>query len=118
LRQLLEHSPSVLYALKLEGQNILPQLVSGNITELLGFAVAETLHYEWWLGQLHPEDRDRTVASISETLAHGTSLTEYRLRHKDGSYRWVEDKRRLIRDSSNQPVELSVSGLTSRAQTR
>jgi two-component system, cell cycle sensor histidine kinase and response regulator CckA len=106
LRQLLDNSPAVLYALKVDGQNVFPKLVSENITGLLGFTVPETLRYEWWLGQLHPEDRDRTVASISETLTQGTSLTEYRVRHKDGSYRWVEDKRRLIRDSSNQPMEI------------
>jgi two-component system cell cycle sensor histidine kinase/response regulator CckA len=72
----------------------------------LGFALPEALHYEWWLGRLHPEDRNRAVASISETLTQGASLTEYRLRHKDGSYRWVEDKRRLIRDASGQPMEI------------
>jgi PAS domain S-box-containing protein len=106
LTQLLEHSPAVIYALKVEGQNIVPHLVSANVTELLGFTVPEALHYEWWLEQLHPQDRDRVVASISETLTQGTSLTECRLRHRDGSHRWVEDKRRLIRDSSNQPKEI------------
>ncbi len=106
LRQLLEHSPAVIYALKVAGQNLVPYLVSENITELLGFTVPESLHYEWWLGQLHPEDRDRTVASLAETMTRGASATEYRLRHHDGSYRWVEDKRRLIRDSSRHPKEI------------
>ena len=106
LSQLLEHSPRVIYALRVEGQTFVPYLVNESVMEFLGFTVEESLHYEWWLGQLHPEDRDRTVASLSETLAKGTSLTEYRLRHKDGSYHWVEDKRRLIRDSSNRPKEI------------
>jgi PAS domain S-box-containing protein len=96
----------VLYALKVERQSVVPHLVSESITALLGFTLPEALHYEWWMGQLHPEDRDMAVASISETLSQGASLTEYRLRHKDGTYRWVEDKRRLIRDSSNQPAEI------------
>jgi len=106
LRQLLEHSPAVIYALKVEGQTVAPQLVSDYVTALLGFSVPEAMHYDWWVGQLHPEDRDRAVASISETLTDGASLTEYRLRHKDGTFRWVEDKRRLIRDARGQPVEL------------
>ncbi len=29
-------------------------------------------------------------ASVSETLTHGTSRTEYRLRHKNGGFHWVE----------------------------
>jgi len=106
LRQFLEHSPAVLYALKVEGQNVVPCLVNENITELLGFTVAEALHSEWWMGRLHLEDRDRAIVGIAKTFSQGASHTEYRLRHKDGSYLWVEDKRRLICDSSNQPIEV------------
>jgi len=106
LRHLLEHSPVVLYALKVEGQNVVPYFVSENITELLGFTVPEALHSEWLVGRLHPEDRDRAIIGISKAFSQGTSRTEYRLRHKDGSHRWVEDKRRLICDSSNQPIEV------------
>ena len=103
LRQLLEHSPAVIYSLKVEGKNLIPTIVSENLTALLGFNVAEALSYDWWLGQLHPDDRQRAVTSISETLVDGATLTNYRLRHKDGGYRWVEDKRRLIRNSLEEP---------------
>ena len=103
LRQLLEHSPAVIYSLKVEGKNLIPKIVSENVTVLLGFTVAEALNYEWWLAQLHADDRERAIAGISETLVNGASLTNYRLRHKDGGYRWVEDKRRLIRNSLDEP---------------
>ena len=103
LRQLLEHSPAVIYSLKVEGKNLVPKIVSENVTTLLGFTVAETLSREWWLAQLHPDDRERAITSISETLVDGASLTNYRLRHKDGGYRWVEDKRRLICNSTDEP---------------
>lgn len=106
LHHLLEHSPAVIYALKWENECIVPQVVSENVSRLLGFTPAETLSKAWWLGQLHPEDREKAVASIHETLTHLTTRTEYRLRHRDGSYRWVEDQRRLIRGAVDQPVEL------------
>lgn len=106
LRQLLEHSPAVIYALSLEGDTIVPRLVSENITRTLGFQVQETLSYAWWYEQLHPEDRERAVALIPETLADGVSNAEYRLRHKDGSYRWVDDNQRLVRDAEGRPTEL------------
>ncbi|HXC02130.1 MAG TPA: response regulator [Opitutaceae bacterium] len=106
LQELLEYSPAVLYALKLEGERIVPYMVSENMMRLLGFTVAESLSHAWWLGQLHPDDRDRAVASMAETIANGTSRTEYRLRHKDGSYRWVDDNRRLMRNATGAPAEL------------
>lgn len=106
LRHLLAHIPAVIYELELEKEGIVPYVVSENINEVLGFTPAETLRCEWWVGQLHPEDRERAIASISETISQGNSRTEYRLRHKDGSYCWVEDSRRLTRDSNGMAKEL------------
>lgn len=106
LRQLLEHSPAVIYALDLEGENVRPRLVSENVTRLLGYAVPETLSYEWWLASLHPEDRDAATASMKETITRGETRTEYRVRHQDGSYKWVSDNRRLVRDAQGRAAEL------------
>jgi len=106
LGQFLQYSPAVLYALKVKGQDVSPYLVSENMNALLGFTVQEAMTYEWWAGQLHPEERSRVVASVSETIAHDASHTEYRLRHKDGSYRWVEDNRRLVRDADGRPTDI------------
>jgi PAS domain S-box-containing protein len=106
LDQLLEHSPAVLYVLTFRGETIVPELVSKSINPLLGFTVAEAASHEWWVGQLHPDDRQRALNSLDETLRAGSSLTEYRMRHKDGHYRWVEDSRRLIRNGAGAPVEM------------
>ncbi len=120
LRELLEHSPVVLYALSLEGDTIIPRLVSENVTRMLGFQVEETLSLAWWQGQLHPDDRELAEASIQETLAQGVSRTEYRMRHKDGSYRWVDDARRIVRDAKGRPSELVGvwSDITERKQAQ
>jgi len=106
LQQLLEHSPAVIYALKVNGETVAPYLVSENIVRLLGFQVIEVMSYGWWHRQLHPNDRELAVSSIGETLTHDVSRTEYRLRHRDGNYLWIEDNRRVIRDSFRQPSEL------------
>ena len=105
LRQLLDLTPAVIYRLKFEGEKIIPLMVSENITTLLGFTVAERLDYEWWAEHIHPEDRERAVVGTSEALSLSTSTTEYRLRHKDGSYRWVNDRRRLVRGADGRPAE-------------
>ena len=106
LAQLIEHSPAVLYQLKLASDRFVPQVVGESIARLLGFTAAETVDFEWWTGRLHPEDRERALNSLPETLTAGTSRTEYRLRHKAGHYCWIEDLRRVIRDEAGKAVEL------------
>src|SRR5205814_485723 len=57
LRQLLAHTPAVIYSFKLEGRTLIPQVVSENVTALLGFTVQESLQPDWYSEQLHPQDR-------------------------------------------------------------
>lgn len=106
LRQFLDHSPAVLYALRVEGERIVPRFTSENITRLLGFEAEEALSYEWWLSQLHDDDRERAAGSIARTLTDGSSSHQYRLRHKDGRYLWIEDQQRLVRDEQGAPTEI------------
>ncbi|HUP45388.1 MAG TPA: PAS domain S-box protein, partial [Thermoanaerobaculia bacterium] len=106
MRELLEHSPVVLYALAIDGDRVEPRMTSENVMRLLGYLAAETLSHEWWLAHIHPDDRARAAASLGKTMANGSSQTEYRLLHSDGSYRWVEDARRLVHDVSGAPAEL------------
>jgi two-component system, cell cycle sensor histidine kinase and response regulator CckA len=105
LGHLLEHSPAVIYALKIEGQKVTPVVVSENIKRLLGVTVAEATQYEWWVQSLHPEDRDRVLAVLANSLTAGGYSTEYRIRHKDGSYHWVEDNNRVVCNETGQPKE-------------
>jgi PAS domain S-box-containing protein len=105
LRQLLAHSPAVIYTLRIEGQNVIPVLVSDNIEPLLGFTVAETMSFDWWLKSLHPEDRDRVLTALAKGVAEDGYSVEYRIRHKNGTYHWIEDSNRVVRDASGQPKE-------------
>jgi len=106
LAHLLEHSPAVIYSLKVEGERVVPHLVSENISRLLGFTVEESCSFDWWMTHLHPEDRDQALAGIPETIKHGVLNTEYRIQHKDGSYVWVEDNRRLVSDAAGKPTDI------------
>lgn len=106
LDQMVTYSPAMIYRLKVEGESFVPLAVSANITAQLGYTVAETLHREWWPAQVHPEDRLRAFASSAEILRHDSDRYEYRVRHKEGGYRWVEDHRRVLRDATGQPQEV------------
>jgi len=56
-----------------------------------------------WSGVFHPEDQDRARARWQHSLATGEPYQiEYRLRHRDGTYRWVLGRALPIRDAQGQ----------------
>jgi len=60
--------------------------------QLLGFAEHEIgdSSYEW-LSRVHPEDQDRVREELHEHLRGSSAAfsSQHRLRHADGSYRWM-----------------------------
>jgi PAS domain S-box-containing protein len=59
---------------------------------LLGYEEHEVSgRYAEWESRLHPEDREQALAALRDYLEGRTATfqSEHRLRHKDGSYRWV-----------------------------
>ncbi len=62
----------------------------------------------WWIAQIHPEDRDRIDRSIHAVIDDGrTSWTdEYRFRRADGSYAEVLDRGSVIRDPNGQAIRM------------
>jgi PAS domain S-box-containing protein len=106
LQGLLEHSPAVIYSFKVEDGRLIPQAVSGSIVRLLGYTAEEATH-DGWVNRVHPEDQERVFASLPETLECGFLSTEYRVRHKNGHYIWVEDSRRVVRDAAGKPIEIA-----------
>ncbi|HEX9582178.1 MAG TPA: response regulator [Gemmatimonadales bacterium] len=97
LQQIVRASVAVIYALEVKGAELGIRWVSENVTTVLGWTPAETESAGWWTGQVHPDDRER-VTAWGAVLQRGVLVQEYRLRHKDGSYRWVLDQKRLLPD--------------------
>jgi PAS domain S-box-containing protein len=104
LHHLLAHSPAVIYSLKIEDQRVTPTLVSDNIERLLGVRV-EAATYEWWVESLHPDDRERALKTLNESLSGDGYSMEYRIRHKNGSYHRVQDDNRVVRDAFGKATE-------------
>jgi PAS domain S-box-containing protein len=64
-----------------------------------------------WLKQVHGEDSDRILEEIRKAKAnHAPSLRlEYRYRHADGHYLWVESVIRLLYDPQNSLLSAILS---------
>ncbi|MBD3882048.1 PAS domain S-box protein [Phormidium tenue FACHB-886] len=88
------------------------------LTQILGYTLAETEPtLEWWSDLIHPDDRQ------SHSEMNLTDLTdyhqyEYRVRHKDGHYRWVRDYGIIVKDAAGKPVKVvgSTTDITERKQ--
>jgi PAS domain S-box-containing protein len=75
----------------------------------IGFDDHELLNrWEEWESRLHPDDRAWVLASTEDYLSGHLSAyeLEFRLRHKNGSYRWIHTRGSLLHDKNNRPYRL------------
>jgi diguanylate cyclase (GGDEF)-like protein/PAS domain S-box-containing protein len=61
-----------------------------------------------WTTRLHPEDRDRIMGAIERFVREpdGTLDLEYRLRHRDGRYRWCHGRVIAVREAPGRVRKL------------
>src|SRR5262249_6909191 len=73
---------------------------------------------EWWLGHVHPEDREEVEESIFAVIRGAESIwaDEYRFRCADGSYKDVYDRGHVLRDADGQATRMigAMLDITSR----
>jgi PAS domain S-box-containing protein len=75
----------------------------------IGFNENELLNrWEEWQCRLHPDDRPLVSAATENFIAGLQPVfeVEFRLRHKDGSYRWIHSRGGLLRDQNDQPYRM------------
>lgn len=106
LSRVLSSSPVVLYSLRIESGQLLPMWISENFARVAGYSTDEPFSFTWWLERVHPDDLADLGDVTSVALAHDHAVHEYRFRHANGSYFWVRNEARILRDSSGQPVEM------------
>jgi PAS domain S-box-containing protein len=79
---------------------------------MLGYADDELPgHYETWTGNLHPDDAEAVQKRMDGYLKREFEdyEIEYRMRHKDGSYRWILARGVALFDDSGEPYRVAGS---------
>jgi PAS domain S-box-containing protein len=74
---------------------------------------------QWWIAQIHPEDRARVETSIHAVIDGGGEAwsDEYRFRRLDDSYAEVLDRGHVIRDADGQAVRV-IGAMLDLSRTR
>lgn len=94
-------------------------LLSSRWKEQLGYSPGEFPQtFEACAERLHPEDVDRTFAVLRDCAAGETSAftLEFRLRHRDGSYRWMLCRGAAVRDADGRGIRLAGANIDITAQ--
>ena len=91
---------------------------SPRMKELLGYADDELdADFDTLDSALHPDDRERTKATIEACLKDGGLYNlDHRIRTKSGEYRWFHDRGQVVFDEDGNPIRMigSTADITDR----
>lgn len=79
---------------------------------MLGYEEDEfSNHREEWEKRVHPDDFDRVRVELRAHFKSREPLSwvEFRMRHKDGSYRWIRSRAFVLRDANGRVYRMAGS---------
>ncbi len=77
------------------------QWVGGQFERIAGYTEEELYQIGCWLPLVHPEDRERIAAGLSNMAAGDEIRTEFRIVRKDQQIRWIREHSRCVQDPVN-----------------
>lgn len=83
---------------------------SPNVKEVLGYTSEEFINKINYIEIIHPDDRDFIVEETKKYIDKNESVSyiqDYRLKTKDGNYKYFIDHTSIIRDENNQIINFS-----------
>lgn len=112
-RTLTEQSSDIVVLIDIETRLL---YASPSIERVLGFTSEEILGQRMF-ELLHPDDLERVMATVTEGIAvpGATRRLEYRFRHKDGSWRFLEGVgRNLLDDPTVRAIVVNARDVSER----
>ncbi len=114
----LENIDEIIFRLKSVGDDWVVESMSRRVTELLGYTPDEVIA----LGNqiVHPDDVEHVRQKTLEAFrASATTTFQYRAKHRDGQYRWFENRLRAVAPTGQEgPTVFGVArDITAQKQT-
>jgi two-component system cell cycle sensor histidine kinase/response regulator CckA len=111
LEHWLESSPTVIYTRDPRGAFAVTY-ISKNIQALLGWEPQQFLEDpHFWFNHIHPEDQPWVLERLALPWPEDHQSQEYRVRAQDGTYYWIHDSFKMMRDRTGNPVEIAGAWL-------
>lgn len=80
--------------------------VSPQTKRILGYSPQEWTGLDFWVNNIHKEDRDKAKSYCLKCTSKGKDHTfEYRFNKKDGGFVWIKDEVTVV-EKNNEPVKL------------
>lgn len=106
LQHLISSGPAIIYSSKPDGDYGIT-FISENVTSQLGYKAQEFIEdSRFWANRVHPEDAPLVFAEFSQLFEQGHKTCEYRFLHKNGSYQWIQDELKLVKDATGKALEI------------
>ncbi len=106
LQYLLTVTPGIIYTSQ-PSKDFRCTFISENVELIMGFSTWEMLEDpDFWTKRLHPDDAHRVLAEMPALIDKGGGAVEYRFRHRDGHYAWIQDTFKVLHDGSGRAIEI------------
>jgi len=111
LQYLLSYAPAVIFSMEVDPPYDIT-FISENITVMTGYEVINFMESKnFRADNIHPEDRTRILEEFELLFEKGEGAFEYHFKRLDGTYIWLRDDARLVRDDNGKPVEIVGSSI-------
>jgi PAS domain S-box-containing protein len=106
LKFLVTNNPAIIYTSKVAG-DYGATFISDNVQKEWGYSSEDIVsNSEFWLNHIHPDDKEHALSAVSDIIEKGRIVVyDYRFKLKDGSYRWMRDEAKLVKDEQGNPIE-------------
>ncbi|KAB7741273.1 PAS domain-containing protein [Parvibaculum sedimenti] len=95
IEQIAAEPPLVIYAYEVNidaGYRVAHFQTSPSRQKVYGWTPDEVPNVGSWLDRIHPDDKEAVIANLLKTIEKdGRSISEYRVKKKNGEYVWVVD---------------------------